>query len=230
MEVTCEHCNARLNIPDDKLPPNRRVAINCPKCTNKITIDTGGQEQGQPPADIRRSEPEAGRPELQEPAGPEDVSDEQDDSVLDIFEEGKKLALVMGRNPSQNETFKAAAQGLGFQCVTVENSREAIGKLRFHHFDLILLADGFDGKSAAESPIMAHLNRQSMTVRRKMFLALAGETFKTTDNMMAYALSANLVVNERDLDKLSGVLKTSMAENEKFYKVFMDTLVELGRA
>lgn len=230
MEVTCEHCTARLNIPDGKLPPNRRIAVNCPKCTNQITIDTGGQDRGQPPADIRRPEPEAARPEPQEPAGPEDGRDDQDDSVLDIFEEGKKLAIVMGRDPSQNETFKAAAQGLGFQCVPVENSREAIGKLRFHHFDLILLADGFDGKSAAESPVTAHLNRQSMAVRRKMFVALTGGTFKTTDNMTAYALSANLVVNERDLDKLGGVLKTSMAENEKFYKVFMDTLGELGRA
>lgn len=225
MEVTCEHCSARLNIPDEKLPPNRRIALNCPKCRNKITIDTGGRAESPSPDEARPTEPET-----QEPFGPEDIRDDQDDSVLDTFEEGKKLALVMGRDPSQNETLKAAAQGLGFQCLLVENSREAIGKLRFHHFDLILLADGFDGNPAAESPIMSHLNRQSMSVRRRMFVALVGETLKTTDNMMAYALSANLVVNERDLDKLGGVLKTSMAENEKFYKIFMDTLIEIGRA
>lgn len=230
MEVTCEHCSARLNIPDEKLPPNRRIALDCPKCKKKLTIDTSGREQPQPLSESLPSEPESPGAVRREPTELEDARDDQDDSVLDAFEEGKKLALVMGRDPSQNETLKAAAQTLGFQCLQVENSREAIGKLRFHHFDLILLADGFDGKPATESPIMTHLNRQSMTVRRRMFVALVGEALKTTDNMTAYALSANLVVNERDLDKLSGVLKTSMAENEKFYKVFMDTLVEIGRA
>jgi len=230
MEVTCEQCGARLNIPDDRLPPNRRIAINCPKCKNKITIDTGGQEPyHEPQTVIPPPEPE-GRPAAQIPAEPDVAPYDQDDSVLDTFEEGKKLAIVMGRGTSQRETFKAVAETLGYQCLQVESSREAVGKLRFHHFDLILLADGFDGHTTAESPIQGYLNRQSMSVRRRMFLALVGDAFKTTDNMMAYALSANLVVNEKDMDKLAKILKTSIAENEKFYKVFMDTLVEIGRA
>lgn len=225
MEVTCEHCSTHLNIPDDRLPANRRVAINCPKCRNKITIDTGGRDAGQSshpdaPADGHGNSA---------PGEPDEVQYDQDDSVLDIFEEGKKLALIMGREPGQNEAFKAAAQALGYQCVQVESNNDAIGKLRFHHFDLIVLADGFDGQTAAESPILGYLNRQSMSVRRRIFLVLIGGAFKTTDNMMAYALSANLVVNEKDLNKLPGILKAATAENEKFYKVFMDTLVETGK-
>ncbi len=234
MEVTCQHCNARLNIPDEKLPPNRRVAINCPKCKNKITIDTGGKEtadlQTAEQTDIQQQEP----PPFEENTLPEPPAEEEqynhDDSALDIFEEGKKLALVMGQDDSQSETLKNVAESIGYQALKVENSREAVGKLRFHHFDLILLSDGFDGHGSPESPVLGYLNRQSMSVRRKMFLALIGDNFKTTDNMMAYSLSANLVVNVRDIDKLSGILKTSIAENEKFYKIFFDTLVEMGRA
>ncbi len=226
MEVTCEHCNAHLNIPDDKLPPNRRVAINCPKCKNKITIDTSEPEPGQNRMDPP-PQPETGKtsPEISE-----DEVGRQDNSVLDIFEEGKKLALLMGREATQNERFRSAARALGYQCLVTESAREAVGKLRFHHFDLIILADGFDGSPVAESPILAYLNGQAMSVRRRIFLALVGDGFKSTDNMMAYALSANVVINEKDLDKLDVVLKTAIAENEKFYKVFMDTLVELGKA
>jgi predicted Zn finger-like uncharacterized protein len=221
MEITCEHCNAHLNVPDAKLPPNRRVLINCPKCKNKISIDTGPPQPDQDPSD-----PAPGP----DSAWADNPQSDQDDSVLDIFEEGRKLALIMGREASLNETLNTSAQALGYQYLQVESSAEAISKLRFHHFDIILLSDGFDGYTVAENPILAYLNRQSMSVRRRIFLALIGGAFKTTDNMMAYALSANLVVNEKDLDKLTGILKSAIAENEKFYKIFTDTLVEIGRA
>jgi len=46
---------------------------------------------------------------------------------------------------------------------------------------------------------------------------------------MAFARSANVVINLKDIDKLHLVLKKAIAENEKFYKVFMDALVETGR-
>jgi hypothetical protein len=50
------------------------------------------------------------------------------------------------------------------------------------------------------------------------------------DNMMTFAMSANLVINPADLDKLQAVLKKAISENDRFYKVFMDTLKDLGRA
>ena len=62
-----------------------------------------------------------------------------------------------------------------------------------------------------------------------MFLVLMDDQLKTMDNMMAFAMSANAVVNKRDLDKLPAILKKAISDNERFYKVFMDTMNELGR-
>jgi hypothetical protein len=67
-------------------------------------------------------------------------------------------------------------------------------------------------------------------VRRRIFLVFLSSKFKTMDNMMAFARSANVVINSRDLDKLHLVLKKAISENEKFYKVFTDTLSEVGKA
>jgi hypothetical protein len=50
------------------------------------------------------------------------------------------------------------------------------------------------------------------------------------DDMMAYTISANAVINTKDVDKLSSILKQGLSEYEKFYKVFMDILVEVGKA
>jgi hypothetical protein len=102
--------------------------------------------------------------------------------------------------------------------------------MRFHLFDLVILSDGFDGIEFGQSPIRQHLNRLSMSVRRRMFVALIGDTFNTIDHMMAFALSANLVINRKDLDRLTSILKIAISESQKFYKVYMDTLAEIRKA
>jgi hypothetical protein len=57
-----------------------------------------------------------------------------------------------------------------------------------------------------------------------------GERFKSMDNLMAFSMSANTVINPKDMDKFSAMLKGAVSDHEKFYKVFMETLVEVGRA
>ena len=63
-----------------------------------------------------------------------------------------------------------------------------------------------------------------------MFVLLMSDKFRTMDHMMAFAMSANLVANWKDLGKLSSILGRAVSDNEKFYKVFMDTLKETGKA
>ena len=42
-------------------------------------------------------------------------------------------------------------------------------------------------------------------------------------------MSANVVINTKDVDKLQLILKKAISENEKFYKVFVDALVQTGK-
>ena len=69
---------------------------------------------------------------------------------------------------------------------------------------------------------MHYLNRLSMSVRRNIFLVLIGDRFKTRDNMMAFALSANVVLNPKELNTFAPILRNAISENEKFYKVYTD--------
>ena len=232
MEVTCGQCKSRFNIPDDKVPKDKVLKINCPKCKGKISL--GGEVPEPPPkADepgefrMKFIDPQAGRRAPEESYGYEDFTTDQ---ALDFFEEGIKLALIM-RNSSMNEDrLRAGLELIGYKCVPTPNTRDAIGKLRFHNFDLIILADGFDNQPLEHSVIVNYLNRLSMSVRRKVFVALISDHFKTMDNMMAFAMSANVVINSKDIEKLHLILKKAVSENERFYKVFMDTMVETGKA
>lgn len=214
MEVTCNHCKKTLRIPDEKVPQNQVVQIACPACKHKITLDTR-----QPEASTAQTPAE----ETVESSG------YGDDTSLGFYEEGTRLALVLDSDEARKDIVRAAVEDHGFRFVTTQGTRDAIGKMRFHVFDLIVLADGFDAQPLEQSPIINSLNHSPMPVRRKIFLALVGDQLQTMDNMMAFAMSANLVVHSSDTEKLSAILKKALAENERFYKVFTDTLKETGK-
>ena len=102
MEVTCDQCKTKLNVPDDKIPKDQMVRINCPKCKGKITIEPQKAAEEMP----SQPEPydETGKLHLKfiesqrnEETEEKDYSydDYSDDEALDFFDEDTKLALVM---------------------------------------------------------------------------------------------------------------------------------------
>ncbi len=227
MEVTCPHCKVKLNVPNDRLPADQVVRINCPRCKNRITIEPPeGKERGRS-LNEAHSEIEKAVSENTE-QGKEDEIGAGDES-LDFYDEGTRLALVLADEAIKPD-IQSAVEELGYRYIPVFNTRDALSKLRFHSFDLVFLADGFDGQEIESSPVTNYLNHLSMSSRRKIFFALFGDRFRTMDEMKAYALSANLVINPKDQDKLAAVFRRGIAEYERFYKVFNDTLVELGKA
>lgn len=234
MELSCEKCRTRFTIPDEKAPRARVVRLACPKCKGAITV---GSEPPLPVSGskaprngeefrLRFIEPKTHREPAEESYTYEDYTGDQ---ALEFFEEGTKLALVMANSREQSEMIRSAAEKIGYKFITTPNTRDAIGKLRFHHFELIILAEGFDGQALDQSAILTYLNRLPMPVRRRIFLALVSDGFKTMDNVMAFAMSANVVINSKDAEKLHLVLRKAIVENERFYKVYTDILVETGK-
>jgi CheY-like chemotaxis protein len=237
MELTCEHCKAKLNIPEDRIPKDRTVQLTCPKCKGKMTLGgkkaaAGGPLQNPASASVRGQQEgfSQGSSARSSKEGAYSYEDYSSDEALVFYEEGTKLALVMADYPGHPERIQKSLKQLGYECISTPNTRDAIGKLRFHHFDLVVLSDGFAGQPIENNQITHFMNRLPMSVRRRIFLVFLSDKFKTMDNMMAFARSANVVINTRDLDKLHLVLKKAISENEKFYKVFMDTLAEVGKA
>ncbi len=209
MDVTCDSCGAAFKIPDEKLPPNQVVSIACPKCKGKIKVDT------------RKSDKDIVSSEIEEL--------EQDSSPLELFEEGTRLALVLNGDDKQVNDISSVLEKLKYKPIVAPSAQDGMGKLRLHHFALIILSDGFDGQNLEGSPVTHYLNHLSMSVRRKIFLVLLSDKFNTMDNMMAFMLSANLVINPADLSKLRLILNKAIPDHEKFYKIFMDTLKEAGK-
>lgn len=224
MEIICSNCNIKLNVPDDKIPQDQKIVVSCPRCKNKLSIKPPESEEKKPvPLVEEKTEPK-----------PDDV-DEGNDYVdekdaLDSFMETANLALVMANETRQIDKLGKSVSALGYRYVSAQNTEAAIGKMRLHHFHLVILCDGFDGIELGQNPILQYLNHLSMSIRRHIFLALIGNTFDTLDHLMAFTMSANVVINWKDIDNLTNILNNGILDNEKFYKVFLDTLSEAGKA
>ena len=39
MEITCPTCNARYNVPNDKIPEGKKVSAKCKKCGGRIVVE-----------------------------------------------------------------------------------------------------------------------------------------------------------------------------------------------
>jgi predicted Zn finger-like uncharacterized protein len=224
METICEVCNTKLMIPGHKVPQAGKFAVNCPKCKNRISVAQPKQDDPNP------LPPPVVGTRLTQKDSPAPMIQGETDPIFDSLEMDGSLALIMAKDPEQGAKLVRCVEDLGYRPVLTSNTRDAVSKIRLHHFDLLILSEGFDNIELLQSPILDHLNHLSMSIRRKMFLVLVSDTFRTADDMMAFSMSANLVVNPKSLDKLSSILQKAQKEIRLFYKVFLDVLEETGKA
>ena len=223
MEVVCSNCRTRLRIPDEKIPEVGRVTASCPKCGGKISV-------GRPRPELEPSPIGEQSPEMDSEISHEDTEyGDQEPFSLDFYGEDSKLCLLMLSDTNADSRIGEAAEGLLFRTVMVKDAGEAINKMRFHHFDLMVLSEHFESVGWEQSPILHYMNRLPMHTRRKIFLVLLGREFSTMDRMTAFGLSANLVVNPGDVNEIAGILKTALWNHENFYGGFTEIQKALGK-
>jgi hypothetical protein len=58
--------------------------------------------------------------------------------------------------------------------------------------------------------------------RRRVFVLLVGEEFRSGDPLQAFTALADLVVQPRDLSACEGVLRTTLAERHRLYQAFLE--------
>ena len=149
MEIVCESCKAKLNIPDEKVPQGQRVSVKCPRCKNKLILDTTVSKPEVPAPQVQDLA-ESGSavedmsdtsieetykpPQFEEMSGFDDM---EADSGLDSYEEGEKLALVMVADTHHSEKIKAALDEVDYNSIRAENTQEAVAKMRFSNTSTI---------------------------------------------------------------------------------------------
>jgi len=221
MQVTCNACDKSINVPDEKVPKDQAFTLTCPSCKNKIRVDQHLKpSEPEPP-------PEPESDEINTFAFVSSEGFEEDDEVLEIYDENDKVALVLDH--AHEDTWIETLSNLGYKLQSAKSPEHAVHKIKFTEFDLIVLHDEFGDVPLEENAAYRYLTEMPMAQRRKIFFILSGKNYKSTSNMEAYAFSVNVTINDKDFEKIPIILKKTINDNDNFYKIFKETLKALGK-
>src|SRR3989475_13278480 len=106
---------------------------------------------------------------------------------------------------------KPALDGLGYTVHIPLKPEDAVQRIRANRYELVIIHEGYGG-SAESNLVLQTLQPLTMPLRRHMCVGLVGDQFRTIDNLMAFAKSVKLVVAERELSKIRGIVSMTVAE------------------
>ncbi len=211
MEIICDKCSSRFRIADNKLPANKAATLPCPKCRNKITVAPGKHKD----------------PALD--AGFVTDSYDASEKPFDFVEEEGKTALVCESSPAILKKIVDTLNLMEYHITVSESSRDALKKMRYHVYDLIIVNEAYGCDGPDSNMIMLYLERLNMSTRRNIFVAMISESFRTMDQMMAFRYSVNIIINTKNIDDFGKIVGRGLTDYELFYRVFNETLKSAGR-
>ena len=214
MDITCITCSGKFRIPDEKIPRGR-VSVPCPKCKTRIALDPT-KNSGVPVA--VKEEPTQGE------------GFDYAEKPFDFIEEEGLTSLLCEQNPVARQTIENALNLMDYQISVAENARDALKRMRYHTYDLIVVNESFDTNNPESNGVLIYLERLGMAVRRNIFVAMISSRYRTMDNMMSFRDSVNLIVNIKNIEDVGKILSRGITDNKLFYNVYRETLKELGRA
>jgi len=216
MQITCEQCQSKFNIADEKIPEGKVSTLRCPKCKNAITIDT--------------TKPES----LTFEEAPDEVQDTYDDydadeKPFDFIEEEEKTALLCEPDAIIRDQIASVLEMLEYHITICDSARDALKKMRYHIYNLVVLNEDFDTPDPESNGILIYLERLQMAIRRNIFVLLISTRYRTLDYMMSFIKSVDLIMNPKNITDFERILKRGLTEHDLNYRVYRETLKKLGR-
>lgn len=224
--VTCPGCNSKIKV-DRHLSPPKEAVSSAPKSA------AAASESSLPYTGIDDSD--------MDDSGMDYEAD--DDEALRVYEEHDQIALILDDSnkevwsktlsefhPSWGSLNLNLAQEEGYKLEFAKSPGHAVHKLKFIQYNMVALAENYGDVPLAKNRVFRYLLGVPMEQRRKMFVALTGDHFKTLNDMQAFAYSVNVVINNKDTNILPQIIKKSIREHEIFYKVFREIMSAHGKA
>lgn len=135
----------------------------------------------------------------------------------DDDDEHRRQGLVMASEERRRDSVISALSGLGFTATVTADVGVGIAAVQNLNCCVVI---------ADTSEAMPFFHRRMlllpMAIRRMVFYVLIGPQLRTTYGLEALSLSANLVVNERDLVHLEKILRKGFRDYELLYRPLLE--------
>jgi len=242
VQAQCPQCAQRIVVDDAKVP-DKPFAVKCPKCQTIVRLPGKAVAVPEPELSFeepRLPDPPAPPPPAPSPAMPASVPSEPHVTVQHEEMRAQVMAQLRremsgpGAEPSSHERAlvsipdrsQAAAitlilTRLGYNVDSVEEHEDAARFVEQGAYAVAATSRAGAGPGRAES-LYQRITRLSPDQRRRLFVILVGDEFKSGDSVQAFATVADLVLNSRDASGADNTLRTVMAERKRLYQVFVD--------
>jgi CheY-like chemotaxis protein len=151
------------------------------------------------------------------------------DKPFDFVEVGIGTALVCESDPATREKISSVLRPMDYQITEPASMKDAVKNMRFHIYDVVILNENFDTENPDNNIVLNSLANLNVGTRRQVFVALLSSRFRTMDNMTAFNKSVNVIINMKNIDDISVILKRSLTDNTAFYHAFKEALKKKGR-
>ena len=206
MDIICEKCQSKFAIPDEKIPDGKVISTPCPKCKNVLYIDSAQKQGAHDSQEFYTDTSDGG------------------EKPFDFIEEEGSTALVCEQDPDIRKKIINALDIMEYHITVAESGRNALKKMRYHVYDLIVINETFNSDSPDSNMVMLYLERLPMSIRRNTFVIMISTRIHTMDRMLAFRYSVHIIINSKNIDDFAKIVSRGLTDNDLFCQVFNESL------
>jgi predicted Zn finger-like uncharacterized protein len=223
VQANCPKCAYKV-VVDDAKAPDRAFTVKCPKCQTPVKFAGKAPAAGAPTAEA------AGTAAPTAPAAGSVQGDDMRAGMMAQLRREMGLspgadtismrALVALTDAGPAATIAQALGRVGYTVDTFDDSGEAVRLLEQGVYSVVVTSRA--AATAGKETLLQRIGRLNPEGRRRLFLVLMADEFKTGDGTQAFAAVADLVLNGRDAAGADAVLRSTMGERIRLYQLFSE--------
>ena len=227
MQANCPKCAHKV-VVDDAKAPDRAFTVKCPKCQTPVKF-AGKAAAAAPPAPAAEAAPAPVEEAAPAPTRRSDTQEMRAGMMAQLRREmglagggeGSMRALVAIPDAGQTAALTQALTRQGYAVDAFDDSGEAARLLEQGVYAVVVTSRTTAAAGKGET-LHQRVTRLNPEGRRRVFVVLVGDDFKTGDGTQAFAAMADLVLNGRDTAGADAALRNTMAERTRLYQLFSD--------
>jgi predicted Zn finger-like uncharacterized protein len=229
VQANCPQCSQKIAIDDAKVP-DRPFSVRCPKCQGVVKLPgKAAAEAAAAPAPPPAAAPSPAPAPPASPAAAGSVPAMTDEVRAQLMaqlkkemstggeEGGVEKALVVFPDPSQSAAIAQTLARIGYGVETVEDFDEGARQLEQGAYAVVATARVGSTPGKPES-LYQRMQRLSPEARRRVFIVLVGDEFRSGDSTQGFATLADLVLHTNDAATADGYIKAYQAARRRLFQ------------